>query len=227
MLCRSQGNPGTAFLDGATDDGALPAATRPRKLMRLYTRGWEQEADAATRAALDALAEALASAGVAIASRDNDPRIAQIEALLDEAFFNRSLDITAYEMRWPYEQYVARHGKLMEPRVHERMARARMITPQRYASLLEEKARVRRQLLALAEDCDGFLTLSASGAAPVGLHHTGSRTFLTHATFLGLPAFSLPLLAVDGLPLGVQLIGKPHEDGRLCAMASWLMGFGH
>ncbi len=40
-----------------------------------------------------------------------------------------------------------------------------------------------------------------------------------------LPAFSPPLLEADGLPLGVQLIGKPHEDGRLCAMAAWLMAF--
>jgi Asp-tRNA(Asn)/Glu-tRNA(Gln) amidotransferase A subunit family amidase len=118
---------------------------------------------------------------------------------------------------------VARHGNLIEARVHERMAQARVITPQRYAELLSEKVVQKQLLMELSADCDGFITLSSSGPAPVGLQHTGSRTFLTHATFLGLPAFSLPLLQVDGMPLGVQRIGKPHADGALCAMAAWLM----
>lgn len=219
-----QGNPGQTFLSGAS--ASLPAPLKPRRLMRLYTRGWEQEATSATREAFELFVVSLVAAGVEVVSRERDPRIAQIEAALDDAFADRSLEITAYEMRWPYEQYVARHGKLMEPRVHERMAQARAITPHRYAELMAEKI-VQKQLVTnLSAECDGFITLSASGPAPVGLQHTGSRTFLTHATFLGLPAFSLPLLEVEGMPLGVQLIGKPHEDGQLCAMAAWLMGWG-
>jgi Asp-tRNA(Asn)/Glu-tRNA(Gln) amidotransferase A subunit family amidase len=210
-------------LDGASAD--LPEPVQPRRLMRLYTRGWENEADAATRDAFETFVQGLASGGVEIIAREHDPRIAQVEALLDDAFSDRSLEITAYEMRWPYEQYAARHGKLIEPRVHDRMAQARAMTADRYASLLLEKYVLKQKVMDLSADCDGFLTLSASGPAPLGLQHTGSRTFLTHATFLGLPAFSLPLLEVEGLPLGVQLIGKPHEDGRLCAMAAWLMSF--
>lgn len=218
-----QGNPGQRFLDGASTD--LPEPVQPRRLMRLYTRGWENEADAATRDAFETFVQGLASGGVEIIAREHDPRIAQIEGLLDDAFSDRSLEITAYEMRWPYEQYVARYGSLIEPRVHERMVQARAMTADRYASLLLEKYVLKQKVMDLSADCDGFLTLSASGPAPLGLQHTGSRTFLTHATFLGLPAFSLPLLEVEALPLGVQLIGKPHEDRRLCAMAAWLMEF--
>lgn len=217
-----QCTPGQSVLDGASAN--LPVPLKPRKLMRLYTRGWEQEATPATRAAFDAWAASLSSAGVEVLNRGQDPRIAQIEAALDDAFADRSLEITACEMRWPYEQYIARHGSLIEPRVHERMAQARGITPQRYAGLLSEKIVKKQLLMDLSADCDGFITLSSSGPAPVGLQHTGSRTFLTHASYLGLPAFSLPLLAVEGMPLGVQLIGKPYEDGRLCAMAAWMMG---
>jgi Asp-tRNA(Asn)/Glu-tRNA(Gln) amidotransferase A subunit family amidase len=33
---------------------------------------------------------------------------------------------------------------------------------------------------------------------------------------------ALPLLAVDGLPLGVQLVGMPHQDFRLAQQARWL-----
>jgi Asp-tRNA(Asn)/Glu-tRNA(Gln) amidotransferase A subunit family amidase len=37
-----------------------------------------------------------------------------------------------------------------------------------------------------------------------------------------LPAFSLPLLQVDGMPVGVQIIGRAQRDGDLCALARWL-----
>jgi Asp-tRNA(Asn)/Glu-tRNA(Gln) amidotransferase A subunit family amidase len=32
----------------------------------------------------------------------------------------------------------------------------------------------------------------------------------------------LPLLAVAGLPLGVQMIGLPHRDYELACQARWL-----
>ncbi|MGZ8265919.1 MAG: hypothetical protein ACXW20_00505, partial [Burkholderiales bacterium] len=42
-------------------------------------------------------------------------------------------------------------------------------------------------------------------------------------TFLGLPAFSLPLMEADGMPLGAQLIGHAGRDGELCAIANGLL----
>ena len=41
-------------------------------------------------------------------------------------------------------------------------------------------------------------------------------------TYLGVPAVSLPLLEVDGMPMGVQLIGARGDDGRLLRTARWL-----
>lgn len=160
-----------------------------------------------------------------IADLHSEPRVAHLEQLLDDGFAERPIEIIAYEMRWPYQQYTERHGQMIEQRVHHRMRQARTLTPTRYAALLASKQTVPNTVLALAPDCDGFLTLAASGPAPIGLHHTSSLRFLTHATFLGLPAFSLPLLGVDDLPLGVQLSGKPQTDGTLCAIAAWLMEF--
>ena len=37
-----------------------------------------------------------------------------------------------------------------------------------------------------------------------------------------MPAVTLPLLEVDGLPMGVQLIGARRDDGRLLRTAQWL-----
>jgi Asp-tRNA(Asn)/Glu-tRNA(Gln) amidotransferase A subunit family amidase len=33
----------------------------------------------------------------------------------------------------------------------------------------------------------------------------------------------MPLLAVDGMPVGVQLMGQPHDDARITAMARWAL----
>jgi Asp-tRNA(Asn)/Glu-tRNA(Gln) amidotransferase A subunit family amidase len=70
---------------------------------------------------------------------------------------------------------------------------------------------------------DAILTPAATGAAPKGLSSTGDPVFCTLWTLCGMPAISLPLLqAANGLPLGVQLVGPRHGDGRLLRTARWL-----
>jgi amidase len=47
------------------------------------------------------------------------------------------------------------------------------------------------------------------------------------ANLTGQPAVSLPShLDADGLPYGVQLVGRPRHDGELLAMAAQLEGAG-
>lgn len=72
------------------------------------------------------------------------------------------------------------------------------------------------------ERYDAILTPSATGPAPKGLQSTGSPIFCALWTYLGVPAVTLPLLTVDGLPLGVQLVGRQGDDGRLLRTARWL-----
>ncbi|HEX6690220.1 MAG TPA: amidase [Burkholderiales bacterium] len=70
---------------------------------------------------------------------------------------------------------------------------------------------------------DAILTPAALGAAPKGLGSTGDPVFCTLWTLLGLPAVSLPLMqAANGLPLGVQLVGRRNFDARLLRTARWL-----
>jgi Asp-tRNA(Asn)/Glu-tRNA(Gln) amidotransferase A subunit family amidase len=72
---------------------------------------------------------------------------------------------------------------------------------------------------------DAILTPSATGTAPKGLASTGDPAFCTLWTLLGTPALNLPLMhGENGLPLGAQLIGPRHDDGRLLRTARWLAG---
>jgi len=214
----SIGSPGNPFLNGAGAQSPLPR--KPRKLIRLYTRGWT-EIDGGTEDAFNETIAALQFAGVPIASRDNDPGVARLEAALD-AGVDGAIAIVAYEMKWPYEDYIARFGNVIGKRIHGLIDQARKMSPDDYEKLLENRRRVRHLVHEMAGGADGYITLAASGPAILGHDYTGSRTFLIYGSWLGMPAFSLPLLQVNGLPLGVQLLGAPGNDGALCAIAHWM-----
>jgi Asp-tRNA(Asn)/Glu-tRNA(Gln) amidotransferase A subunit family amidase len=74
------------------------------------------------------------------------------------------------------------------------------------------------------ERYDAILTLPALGTAPKGLGATGDPAFCVPWTLLGMPAVSLPLMrGANGLPLGVQLVGRRDFDARLLRTARWLV----
>jgi len=73
------------------------------------------------------------------------------------------------------------------------------------------------------ERYDAILTPPALGTAPKGLAATGDPVFCIPWTVLGLPAVTLPLMqGANGLPLGVQLVGRRNFDARLLRTARWL-----
>jgi Asp-tRNA(Asn)/Glu-tRNA(Gln) amidotransferase A subunit family amidase len=74
------------------------------------------------------------------------------------------------------------------------------------------------------ERYDAILTPAAPGTAPKGLGSTGNPAFCTLWTLCGMPAISIPLMqGENGLPLGVQLVGRRNFDARLMRTARWLV----
>jgi Asp-tRNA(Asn)/Glu-tRNA(Gln) amidotransferase A subunit family amidase len=74
------------------------------------------------------------------------------------------------------------------------------------------------------ERYDAIVTPAAPGTAPKGMA-TGDPVFNALWTLCGMPALSLPLMqGENGLPLGVQLVGRRHFDARLLRTARWLVG---
>jgi Asp-tRNA(Asn)/Glu-tRNA(Gln) amidotransferase A subunit family amidase len=74
------------------------------------------------------------------------------------------------------------------------------------------------------ERYDAILTPAALGTAPKGLETTGDPSFCSLWTLCGMPAMSLPLMqGSNGLPLGVQLVGRRNFDARLLRTARWLL----
>ncbi len=75
----------------------------------------------------------------------------------------------------------------------------------------------------LFSNFDAVLTPAAPGTAPK-FATTGDPAFCTLWTLCGMPALSLPLMnGANGLPLGVQIVGRRGADARLLRSARWLV----
>ena len=118
----------------------------------------------------------------------------------------------------------------------ERRGREQMSEPLR-AALDEGKAVLARDYIAaldwrdlmnvalgeIFDRCDAIITPAALGPAPAGLGSTGSALFNGLWTLAGVPAITLPLFtSEEGLPMGVQLVGRRGDDARLLRTARWL-----
>ncbi len=74
-------------------------------------------------------------------------------------------------------------------------------------------------------DIDVILTAPAPGEAPLGLERTGNATFNLLWTYLWMPCVTLPYTrGPAGLPVGIQLVGRQHEDAALLDVAGWVKG---
>ena len=63
---------------------------------------------------------------------------------------------------------------------------------------------------------DALLTPSAPGEAPRGLESTGDPAFCRVWTLLHVPCVNVPAaMGPRGLPVGVQLVGRPYEEELL------------
>jgi Asp-tRNA(Asn)/Glu-tRNA(Gln) amidotransferase A subunit family amidase len=92
-----------------------------------------------------------------------------------------------------------------------------------YARAIASIAKLNALLDELFFEYEAFVTPAAPGPAPAGLTATGSPIFCSIWTLSGLPAVTLPMLqSENGLPMGVQLVGKRGDDARLLRTARWL-----
>ena len=230
---------------------SLPPPVKPKRLVHLKTLGWSQTDDT-TRAAFEGVKQQLLDAGVAIVDASTNHALAELERMLlpcDDI----ATAICMYELRWPVAAYAqARGAGMLGDAVRARLEIGLRMTPDDYRKALQQRDAIRRQVLEAAGDADGFITLASSGPAPLlesgnaaapahgedssdggqeppgggGAAHlaTGSRSFLSPWSMVGGPSLSLPWMAVDGLPLGLQLMGKTDSDFDLVGIARWADG---
>ena len=214
---RAGGDPDYPGLFGPA---APPAARKPMRLAVLEGPGWSKAAPAAL-AGLEAALERLSAAGVTLIRRKDSAALEAAEVALTRAL-PVSQAINAFEGRWAIKSYRASDASKLTPFALERLAEAERTTLDHYRARRAERAAIRTTYTALEGEVDAVITISATGPAPIGLASTGDSIFVVAGSCLGVPAISLPLLTVEDLPLGLQLVGFLDRDPELIATARWV-----
>jgi Asp-tRNA(Asn)/Glu-tRNA(Gln) amidotransferase A subunit family amidase len=177
----------------------------------------------AARQALEATVARLKGAGIAVATRHDNGKVVAAETAIQGAR-QLSMDINTWESRWPINTYRARDAGKLSKAMVDRGVAAEAMTLDDYRGYLADRDKRRAAYHALASEFDACITLSASGAAPIGLGSTGDPIFVVPGSMLGVPALSLPVLNDGGLPLGLQLLGFADRDAALFAVAAAVLG---
>jgi Asp-tRNA(Asn)/Glu-tRNA(Gln) amidotransferase A subunit family amidase len=210
------GDPGYPGLFGE------PALGKPQKinlLIRLDTLGWD-DTEPATKEEFERFVSRLKGFGVEVVSRRDDGRVEALEQAL-RTIPDFMFPIFRWEMRWNGWTYRDRGEHLMSKSVRERLALADGMTIEDYRAALVKRRELVRLYVDAMQNADAFVTLCSQGPAPLGMA-VGDPVYSDVPSNTLSPAFALPLLQIDGLPLGVQLIGLPDRDYELARHSRWL-----
>jgi len=181
----------------------------------LYRTPMWDEAEPATAAALSAARAALERRGAAVTELAIAREHHELAAGQDTIMRFEAVRAFAYER--------IEHSAELSPRFAQMLDAGMAIGADEYDRALARAAQARAGLAAFFGSCDAVLVPAAPGEAPVGLGNTGDPIFNRMWTLLGVPCVTLPVRWADnGLPTGVQLVGRLGDDPRLMACAAFL-----
>ena len=184
------------------------------RIALVRTKHWP-EAEAITREVVESAAKKLSDAGAIVE-----------EPELPEGFDGLT---EAHETIMPYE---ALRGRAFEIRNHREgltdvfrafAEEAQAISFGEYVAAQDLAIRCRKGVDDLFDRYDLFLTPSAVGEAIELGGLTGNPMFSRLWTLLHVPLISLPVASgPQGLPIGIQLVGRHGADNKLLADAQWV-----
>lgn len=132
--------------------------------------------------------------------------------------------IQVAEMAKHYAGYHARGRDQLSPVLRGMIEEGQRVLAVDYLAARDWRTVLNGGLDEVFERYDAILTPAANGEAPLGLEATGDPAFSTLWTFCGTPTVTVPLLVgANGMPIGVQLVGRRGDDARLLRSARWLV----
>lgn len=121
--------------------------------------------------------------------------------------------------------YVRESPDLLHPETIRRTKDSFDILASDYVKAIEFRDAIAAAVDHLFDHWDVIITPAAPGEAPVGLESTGNAIFQKLWTMVGTPTVTLPkLTGPNGMPIGVQVIGRTGHDADLFRNALWIEG---
>jgi Asp-tRNA(Asn)/Glu-tRNA(Gln) amidotransferase A subunit family amidase len=191
-------------------DRAAPAAPR---IAFARSHLWPQ-ATPAMQKAVETAARIAAASGATVTELALPP-------LMEEAFAAQIV-IQDYETFRAFAFEYDRHRDLIDTRLRDNLDRSAAITAEQYDAARRTASRARQVLADAMADHDVILTPSAPGSAPHGFETTGNPMFNRLWTLMGAPCVNVPGLSDNGLPLGMQIVGRFGRDRATLEAALFL-----
>ncbi len=141
--------------------------------------------------------------------------------LLDRVSIDHKL-IQAGENAHYYGPLYDKDKSLLSSGLTERLEAAFKVSARDYLGAVERRDKHYAAISEILDQYDAILCLASAGPAPRGFETTGDPIFNGLWTYLGVPCVSLPLITIDGMPMGVQLVGKRREEAKLLQIARWV-----
>lgn len=203
---------------------------KPQRLIVMETAAWKR-LDPGSRLAFDHFLRQCLDHGIRLLRRSDHKLIESFEQAVHTLKIITD-EINSYELLLTLRVQQKHRSEKLSPRLLSRLKQAESVTLDQYHLRLQQREETRYHFSRLAGLADAVVTLSSLGPAPTWSHEdgkdrslnptpTGDSSFNVQASALGAPAVSIPMLAVDGMPLGIQFLGQAGDDAKLCSLASW------
>ena len=168
-----------------------------------------------TQALLARVTESLGRAGASVSQRELPDEFADLIEAHPIVMNAESARALGWEL--------AHHPDLISEGLRERMAFGLGQTEAALDAAYAVFARTQATFPQAMDGLDVLVTPSAPGEAPKGLEWTGDPAFNFIWTSLHVPCVTVPAgTGPNGLPLGIQIVGRRGEDRAVLAWARWV-----
>jgi len=142
--------------------------------------------------------------------------------------------IVRAEAAWVHRAALDAGGSGFSPLVLPALQAARRILAVEYVDALRARAAIAAALDAALADCDAWILPTSTVLPPLrgqnDVRVEGGTTTVREAvlgqtlpfSLCGVPALSIPLGLVDGLPVGLQVVARRDGDASLLALGRWM-----
>jgi Asp-tRNA(Asn)/Glu-tRNA(Gln) amidotransferase A subunit family amidase len=203
---------GVAVLAGVLCDLWRPAAVPGRPIIGIPSGPYLRHAGTEALAAFAGQVELLRAAGFTV--RDI-PVMADFDVVAADSFVMNRYEVARTHSRW-----FAEFGSLYRPETVQAIKQGQLLDAADYEKALAARERFRGEFVP-GMPVDLWIAPAATGPAPYSLDTTGDSVMCLPWSYIGLPSISLPAgRAGNGLPLGLQCVGRPGADEMLLSWAS-------